>query len=250
MINFLNILKSDNTVSEILSLYHSGELHNILPELTILDENVEGHKNNFKHTINVLKNVCNNGYDYKMKLVALLHDVGKISTKKINKKGVWSFHNHEIVSANMSKKILLNLNITDEYLHDYVYRMIYFHGRTKIHRDVSESAIRRLTKEIGEDIVYDHINFCKCDITTSFSDKRNRIITNLDTIQNRIIEIKQKDEDAKWRSPLTGNLIMDILNIEPSKLVGDIKKLYDQKLKDNTVTLDIVITEIINKYKK
>jgi tRNA nucleotidyltransferase (CCA-adding enzyme) len=249
MIDFLKIFKSNNTVDEIINLYNNGVLNDILPELIALDENVIGHKNNFKHTIQVLKNVCENNYDYKLKLVALLHDIGKPQSKKINKKGVWTFHNHENIGAEISKIILTRLNITDQYLIDYVYRMIYFHGRTKIHRDVSESAIRRLTKEIGEDIIFDHINFCKCDITTSFPDKRQRIISNLDTIQNRIIEIKKIDDDAKWRSPLTGDIIMNLLNIEPSKIIGDIKKIYDPLFKNNKITLEEAKIEIINKYK-
>lgn len=246
--NILDIIKKDNVTIIILDLYKEKKLDNILPEITILDTCDKGYKNNFYHTLGVLDNVCKNTNDYKMKLVALFHDIGKSKTK-INKNGKWTFHNHESVGAKMTMEIFDRLDTNDVYLRDYVYRMIYHHGRVKIHRDVSESAIRRLDKEVGQDIIFDLIEFCKCDITTKFEDKRIRIVNNLNTIKRRIIEVRQKDEDSKWRSPLTGNIIMELLNIQPCKLIGDIKNILDPKLKNNEITLDDAITEVL-KYKK
>jgi len=246
--NLIELIKKENVQVHLLELYNNGELVNILPELVVLDDNIKGYKNNFYHTLQVLKNVSDITNDHKMKLVALFHDIGKPKTKD-NSKGKWTFHNHESVGAEMTIKIFDRLDINDEYLRDYVYRMIYYHGRVKIHRDVSESAIRRLDKEVGQDIIFDLIEFCKCDITTKFDDKRNRIISNLNIIKNRILEIRQKDEDAKWRSPLTGNMIMDLLDIQPCRLIGDIKKELDPKLKNGDITLDEAIKKVFD-YKK
>lgn len=246
--NLIELIKKENVQVHLLELYNNGELVNILPELVVLDDNIKGYKNNFYHTLQVLKNVSDITNDHKMKLVALFHDIGKPKTKD-NSKGKWTFHNHESVGAEMTIKIFDRLDINDEYLRDYVYRMIYYHGRVKIHRDVSESAIRRLDKEVGQDIIFDLIEFCKCDITTKFDDKRNRIISNLNIIKNRILEIRQKDEDAKWRSPLTGNMIMDLLDIQPCRLIGDIKKELDPKLKNGDITLDEAIKKVLD-YKK
>jgi len=246
--DLLDLIKKENVQVHLLELYNNGELVHILPELIDLDDNTKGYKNNFYHTLQVLKNVSDITNDHKMKLVALFHDIGKPKTKN-NNNGKWTFYNHESVGAEMTIKIFNRLNINDEYLRDYVYRMIYYHGRVKIHRDVSESAIRRLDKEVGQDIIFDLIEFCKCDITTKFDDKRNRIISNLNIIKNRILEIRQKDEDAKWRSPLTGNMIMDLLDIQPCRLIGDIKKELDTKLKNGDITLDEAIKKVLD-YKK
>jgi len=246
--NLIELIKKENVQVHLLELYNNGELVNILPELVVLDDNIKGYKNNFYHTLQVLKNVSDITNDHKMKLVALFHDIGKPKTKD-NSKGKWTFHNHESVGAEMTIKIFDRLDINDEYLRYYVYRMIYYHGRVKIHRDVSESVIRRLDKEVGQDIIFDLIEFCKCDITTKFDDKRNRIISNLNIIKNRILEIRQKDEDAKWRSPLTGNMIMDLLDIQPCRLIGDIKKELDPKLKNGDITLDEAIKKVFD-YKK
>ncbi|MFA5585592.1 MAG: HD domain-containing protein [Saccharofermentanales bacterium] len=246
--DILDIIKADKPSIIILELYKEKKLDKFLPEVTILDTCDKGYKNNFYHTLSVLDNVCKITNDYKIKLVALFHDIGKYKTKD-NSNGKWTFYNHESVGAKMTMDIFDRLNIKDDYLRDYVYRMIYYHGRVKIHRDVSESAIRRLDKEVGQDIIFDLIEFCKCDITTKFNDKRNRIVNSLNTIKNRIVEIRQKDEESKWRSPLTGNIIMDLLNIQPCKLIGDIKKELDPKLKSGDITLDDAINEVL-KYKK
>lgn len=249
MNNIINILKTKNPQVHLLKLHKKGELVDFLPELSILDVNENGYKNNLYHTLKVLENVCNITNDYKMKLVAILHDIGKPIVKKyISNK--WTFYNHESIGAKMSIDILNRLDVHDEYLKDYVYRMIYYHGRVKMHRDVTESAIRRLDKEVGQDIIFDLIEFCKCDITTKFNDKRDRIVSSLNTIKDRIIEVRNKDKESEWRSPLTGNMVMELLNIKPSKLVGDIKKEFDPLLKNNEITLEQSISIIINRYKK
>jgi poly(A) polymerase len=241
----ISILQNDDRPYEtLLVLHQSGELQSLCPELCELYTDESGYKNNFIHTMGVLKNVCDKKGDFKMKLVALLHDIGKIKTKKLTDKG-WTFHNHEQVSAQMSKLILDDLFIYDLELIKYVYRMIFYHGRIKMHRDVSESAIRRLDNEVGRDIIFDLIEFCKNDMTTKFDDKRDRITASLDTIKQRIIEVREKDEDAKWRSPLTGNMVMELLGIGEGRVIGEIKRKLDPKLKTGEIELSDAI-EYIN----
>ena len=243
----LNILKEDKPYITIYNLFLNGELKTLFPELYELSTTEKGYKNNFTHTLGVLKNVCDANYDYKMKMVALFHDIGKSVAKKFTEKG-WTFHNHEIIGARMTMNILHNWGVFDKELLDYVYRMIFFHGRTKIHRDVTESAIRRLDAEIGPDIILDLINFCKCDLTTKYEDKRARITSALDNIKDRVLEIREKDKEAKWRSPLTGHIIMELLNVGEGRIVGEIKRELDPKLKNGEITLDDAIIYIKKKW--
>jgi len=246
----LNILKNNNKTHyiELTKLQKNGEMKKLCPEIYALDENVKGHKNNFYHTMGVLKNVCeSNNNTYEMRVIALFHDIGKPKTKKFINND-WTFHGHEELSAKMWLKIVKRWNITDEKFIDYTYRMIKFHGRTKMPRDINDSAVRRFTKEIGIDIINDLMDFCKCDITTKFEDKRLRFQSALDVIRQRCFEVEKSDEEAKWRSPLTGEIIMKTLNIKPGKLVGDIKKKYDPLFKENKITLDDAIKELKNGY--
>lgn len=243
-----DILREKEPYLDFFKLQEQGILSMLCSEISNLDENVKGHKNNFYHTMAVLKNVCDSNNDkFEMRVVAIFHDIGKPSTKKYID-GDWTFHNHENVSAEMFLKIMKRWKITDENFINYCYRMIKFHGRTKMPKDITDSAVRRFTKEIGIDIINDLMDFCKCDITTKFDDKRKRQQNALEIIRNKVFEVAKKDEENKWRSPLTGDIIMKTLNIKPSKLIGDIKKIYDPLFKENKITLEEAINEIKKNY--
>jgi len=250
MKNKLNILQTRKLSDIVSNLYKDGELEKILPELCKLHTTTNGHKNNFYHTLGVLNNVIEYDNDnLKMKIVALLHDIGKISVRTKNNEGNWTFHDHENVGAKMIHKILKRFNITNKKTVDYIYRMVKYHGRVKMHRDVTESAIRRLDVEVGHDIVLELIEFCKCDITTKYDDKRQRIVSGLDEIKNRILEVREKDKESKWRSPITGIIIMKMLEITTGRMVGDIKKVTDEKIKSGEWTEEDAI-KYINTFRK
>jgi len=244
------ILNKDKPYDVLFHMFKTGELEKILPELYNLHTTTEeGHKNNFHHTLGVLKNVCDIGGDLNMKLVAVLHDIGKPATKrKVADKG-WTFHNHELISADMTMDIFDRWGIADAKIREYIYKMIKYHGRVKMHRDVTESAIRRLDNNVGPDIIFDLIEFCKCDITTKHDHKRQRIVDSLNTIKKRIEEIRAKDEDAKWRSPITGYVIMNLLGTVQGPVIGEIKKVVDPKLKSGEWTEKDAIDYIINTHK-
>jgi len=228
----LNILQSRDLSILLNDLHKSGELNKILPELDNLYTTTDGHKNNFYHTLGVLNNACKyDNRNLKMKIVAMLHDIGKLDVRSKDANGNWTFQNHEAVGATKVTKILKRFNITNKKTIDYVFRMVKYHGRIRMHRDVTESAIRRLDLEVGQDIILDLIEFCKCDITTKFENKRERIVSGLDTIKDRILEVRIKDKEAAWRSPITGHVIMEILGASTGRLVGDIKKVTDDKIK-------------------
>lgn len=246
----LNILQSYNLGDIINKLQKNGDLEKLLPELSNLDTTTDGHKNNFYHTLGVLNNVVKlDNNNLKMKIVALLHDIGKIVVRSKNSDGNWTFHDHENVGAKMVKDILKRFNITNKKTVDYVYRMVKYHGRVKMHRDVTESAIRRLDNEVGQDIVLELIEFCKCDITTKYDHKRQRIVSGLDEIKNRILEVRKKDEESKWRSPITGTIIMEILQVGTGRMVGEIKKVTDEKIKSGEWTEQDAL-DYIYEYKK
>lgn len=245
MKNTLNILQTRKLSDIINKLQKNGDLDKILPELNALHTDTDGHKNNFYHTLGVLNNVIELDNDnLKMKIVALLHDIGKIVVRSKNSDGNWTFHDHENVGAKMVKIILKRFNITNKKTIDYVYRMVKYHGRVKMHRDVTESAIRRLDTEVGQDIVLELIEFCKCDITTKYDHKRQRIVSGLDEIKNRILEVRKKDEEAKWRSPITGTIIMEILGVSTGRMVGEVKKVTDEKIKSGEWTEQDALTYI------
>lgn len=246
----IKILKQDKPYEILLDLFNSGELETLLPVLYNLYKTEIGHKNNFYHTLKVLKNVCDNNGSFKMKLVAIFHDIGKPKTKKMVDGKGWTFHNHELVSANMSLYTMDELGIIDKTLRNYVYKMIQYHGRVKIQRDVSESAIRRLDTNVGKDIIFDLICFCKCDITTVNDTKRTRIVSGLETIEKRINEVRAKDINEKWRSPITGYVLMDMIPGIDGPTMGKIKAYTDPKIKSGEWTVEETKDYILKNYSK
>jgi len=250
MSKIINILKQDKPYDVLFHMFKTGELEKELPELYELHTTTEdGHKNNFYHTLGVLKNVCDTSDNINMKIVAILHDIGKTATKRKDANKGWTFHNHELVSADMSLDILDRWGITDKDIREYIYNMIKYHGRVKMHRDVTESAIRRLDNNVGQDIIFDLIHFCKCDLTTKYDHKRQRIVDSLNKITERIKEVRDKDEDAKWRSPITGYVIMNLLGTVEGPTIGKIKKVVDPKLKTGEWSEKDAIDYIITNYK-
>lgn len=244
----LEILKEDKPYIHLSELHQKGELVLLFPELVKLADTEDGHKDNFKHTLSVLKNVCDFNNSYKMKVVALFHDIGKPNTKRKNEKGEWTFHNHENVGADMTLRIFKKWMVTDNELTDYVFKMVKYHGRTKIPRNVNDSAIRRLITQLGLNIFIDLIDFCKLDLTTKHNYKKERVQSSLETIKQRAIEIYHKDEDAKWKSPLTGHMIMDLIKVKEGPIIGKIKKKYDPMLKEGSISISQVIDKIKKDY--
>jgi len=244
----LDILKGETPYIVLRRLQTEGKLKDLCPEISALDENVKGHKNNFTHTLGVLKNVCaSKNNTFEMKVVALFHDIGKPSSKKYID-GEWTFHSHEEISSKMWLTLSKLWEIENQEFINYIYRMIRHHGRTKMPRNITDSAVRRFTKEIGIDIIDDLMDFCKCDITTKNINLRKRQQSALDIIRERCFKVSKMDKVAKWRSPLTGEIIMKTLNVKPSKLIGDIKKKYDPLFKDGKITLEESIYQLKTEY--
>lgn len=236
---FVDILNVDaNNIRKILeSLDDSGILEEMLPELTALkgvDKTKETfHKDNFYHTLNVVENTYHATNNPWIRLVAILHDIGKAKTKKWIDGIGWSFHNHEYVGGKMLLTIFKRLNIPmDNY--DYVHKLVVNHGFPKeLSKNVTDSALRRFGNDLGSDLE-DLILFCKCDLTSKNIEKKNRQSKGYDDVYNAIIKIRQEDEVAKWRCPIDGNLIMNHFGVKGS-MVGKIKSQIEDAIKTGAI---------------
>jgi len=234
-----NILNSNNPSQDLLNLDNAGVLEHLLPELTKLKGvdviNGQGHKDNFIHTLQVIKQTAEVSTNPWLRLVAILHDAGKAPTKRFDKERGWTFQNHELVSSRMVKDVFKRFDL-DKSKIDYVSKLVEYHGiakeLTKI--GVTDSAIRRFSNELGE-WVDDLLLFCKCDMTTASPMKRQRFQIELDSLKERIEDVKKNDESSKWRAPIDGNFIMKELNIEPGRKLGKIKSEIERAIKANEI---------------
>jgi len=234
---------------DFLMISNEELIKSILPEVYALKlTNTHGHKDNYVHTSFVLSNVIKaeeTQPDIPMRVVALLHDIGKAPTKKFNG-NKYTFHNHETISEQMAIHIFERdmCGLSEKEIIS-VRRIIALHGRPKLIVDegITDSAIRRLLTEAGDNF-YDLLRFCKHDATTKNEQKIKKYHTEMDTLMIRAAQIFAADEDKKWRPPFTGKDIIEILEIEQisrtsNKLViGKIKSEMIEMIKAGTLAED------------
>ncbi len=133
----------------------------------------------------------------------------------------------------MILSIFKRLNIPLEH-YDYVYKLIFYHGLPKELNNCKDSGYRRFGNLIGKDIE-DLILFCKCDLTSTDLQKKERQKKHYDSVYNIIIEIRKKDEIAKWKCPIDGSIIMEYFGFPAGKMVGDIKNKIITAIKSGEI---------------
>ena len=229
MVEFNKIMLSEKPSVGLEIMKKTGLLDIVLPELTALEgiEEVEGqkHKDNFWHTLEVVDNISKNTDNLWLRWAALLHDVGKAPTKKYVKGTGWTFHGHEFLGSKMVKTIFQRLKLPLGKDMKYVQKMVKLSSRpiALISDDVSDSALRRMLFDAGEDLE-DLFTLCKADITTKNSYKQEKFKKNFEYVAKKIKEVEEKDHVRNFQPPITGEEIMQMFNLKPSREIGILKE--------------------------
>ena len=229
MVEFNKIMLSEKPSVGLEIMKKTGLLDIVLPELTALEgiEEVEGqkHKDNFWHTLEVVDNISKNTDNLWLRWAALLHDVGKAPTKKYVKGTGWTFHGHEFLGSKMVKTIFQRLKLPLGKDMKYVQKMVKLSSRpiALISDDVSDSALRRMLFDAGEDLE-DLFTLCKADITTKNSYKQEKFKKNFEYVAKKIKEVEEKDHVRNFQPPITGEEIMEMFNLKPGKEIGILKE--------------------------
>lgn len=214
-------------------LLNSGLLKQILPEMVNLqgveEKHGQRHKDNFWHTLKVLDNTAKMGGDLWLRWAAILHDIAKPPTKKFQKDTGWTFHGHDALGAKWVPRIFRRLSLPLDERMKYVQKLVRLHLRpiALVSDEVSDSAIRRLIYETGDDID-DLMMLCRADITSKNEWKVKKYRNNFDRVEKRIAEVEEKDRIRNWKNPISGDEIMKVLEVKPGPVVGQVK----DKIKD------------------
>ncbi|MDC3013361.1 CCA tRNA nucleotidyltransferase [Candidatus Marinimicrobia bacterium] len=223
-------------------LQESGLMNFVFPEIAVMygmdQSNEYHHKDIFYHTLEVVDNAAQLSDKLDLRLAALVHDIAKPNTRRLSKSKGYTFYGHDDVGARMLKGISSNMKFSNS-TRDYITKLTALHLRpiSLAKKNVTDSAIRRLIVDAGEEID-DLMKLCRADITTKNPKNITKYLGNFDRVEKRMSEVIEIDKLKAFQSPVRGDEIMKMFNLGPGKEVGKIKTMVEDAIINGEIKND------------
>jgi putative nucleotidyltransferase with HDIG domain len=230
----LKILATDKPSVGLIMLQKTGLMKYVFPEIDKMygmDQTKEWHhKDIFYHTMQVVDNAAQLSSKMELRFAALVHDIAKPNTRRVDKKKGYTFHGHDAVGERILNKVSKYLKLSNE-LKSYLKKLTLLHLRpiALVKKEVTDSAIRRVMFSAGDDLD-DLMILCRADITTRNPNKVKKYLNNFDIVEAKMSNVEERDAMKAFQSPVRGKEIMELCGLSEGKTVGKIKHAIEEAI--------------------
>ncbi len=236
---FTKILSTPKPSVGLIILQEVGLMKHIFPEIHIMygmDQTKEWHhKDIFYHTMQVVDNAANLSNKMELRFAALVHDIAKPNTRRIDPQKGYTFHGHDAVGERMLNKVAKRMKLSNN-LKNYLKKLTLLHLRpiALAKKEITDSAVRRVMVMAGEDLD-DLLTLCRADITTKNPKKIKQYMRNFERVELKMKDVVERDALKAFQSPVRGAEIMKVCGLQEGRVVGKIKFAIEEAILDEKI---------------
>lgn len=230
----LKILATDKPSIGLIILQKTGLMKYIFPDIDKMygmEQTKEWHhKDIFSHTMQVVDNAAQLSTKMELRFAALVHDIAKPNTRRVDKKKGYTFHGHDAVGERILNRVAKHLKLSND-LRDYLKKLTLLHLRpiALVKEEVTDSAVRRVMAAAGAEID-DLLTLCRADITTRNPNRVKKYLQNFEIVESKMSNVEERDAMRAFQSPVRGREIMETCGLTEGKEVGKIKHAIEEAI--------------------